>query len=117
MEQFQGWAQILAALGVGAILLEGSKALWKYLSGKVGRERDAVTYERKRADDADARADKLDRDLDRQVALTRAVVAIATRYERRLLLLGVDTAALEQWPAELTLRREQLPVLGEGKEV
>lgn len=116
MEQFQGWAQIISALGVGAILLEGSKALWRYFSGKVGREVNAVARERQRADAADLRADEGDRRLDRQVALTRAVVAIAGRYELRLLRLGVDTSTLEKWPEELALPRDKISVLGDGKE-
>lgn len=119
MDQFEGWASIIAALGVGTILLEGSKALFRWGSGRVGRERDAVTYERKLRVEADqralaeqARADALDDKLDREIALRRDITRIAGRYEHRLVVLGADPATLETWPVETTVPRQTLPALG-----
>lgn len=118
MDQLQSWAQIIAALGVGTLLLEGGKAIWRWMSGRVGRERDAVSYERKLRQEADTRfleeqrrADELDRKLDAEIALRRRIVGIAARYERRLIAAGVDTHELEIWPEETTLPRDQISAL------
>lgn len=124
MGTLEGWASMLAALGVGGILLKSTEALWKWLSGRVGREVNAVARERARADSAEKRADSeqqraddLDRKLDGEVALRRAVMNIAAKYEHQLIVLGIDTAMLQVWPEELTLPRHKLPApSGEGQE-
>lgn len=119
MEQFQGWAEILAVLGVGTLVLEIFKAVFRWLTGRVGRERDAVTYERDLRMKADERfleeqrrADALDEKLDKEIAKRRAVTTIAGRYEHRLITLGIDPGTLEQWPEGDTLPRYRLPAPG-----
>lgn len=124
MGTLEGWASILAALGVGGILLKSTEALWKWLSGRVGREVNAVARERARADAAEKRADAeqkraddLDRKLDGEVALRRAVMTIAGKYEHQLIVMGIETSMLQTWPEELALPRHKLPAFGgEGQE-
>ena len=94
------WASVLSALGVGAILLKGGEVLWKWLGGRAGRERDAVAYERNRADEADGRADSLDRKLDIETKRRRAATEYAARLRRHHIEhCGAD--GLPEWPTEL----------------
>ena len=95
------WAAILSATGVGAILLKAGEVLWKWLGGRAGRERDAVTYERKRADEADDRADKLDRKLDIETRARRTAVEYAARLRRHNIEHCGEGASLPEWPKEL----------------
>lgn len=86
----EDWAVIITALGLGTVIPSAIKASWKWITGRSGRERDAVEYERKRARDAVERADALDGKLDEETKLRRLWQDVAARYRYRLIVAGVD---------------------------
>ena len=95
------WAALLASVGAGAILLKTIEALYKWIGGKAGRERDMVTYERQRAVDAQARADAAERELDVEARVRRKTQEYAARLRRDLISRGADPSDLPPWPSEL----------------
>lgn len=110
----EDWAALLAALGAGAVLLELVKATVKWASGRVGRETDAVARERTRANEADVRADALDRSLDMEIGIRRQMERYTAKLERLLIINGIDFAGIE----EGTIPRDRLAAdRGEGKAV
>jgi hypothetical protein len=94
------WAALISALGVGAILQKGAEVLWKWLGGRAGAQRDAVQEERKRAREAEDRADVLDRKLDVETKRRRVATEYAARL-RRHNIEHCDATGLPEWPAEL----------------
>jgi hypothetical protein len=95
------WAALLASIGAGAILLKTFEALYKWIGGKAGRERDMVAYERTRASAADARADAADRELEIEARVRRKTQEYAARLRRDLIERGADPSDLPPWPSEL----------------
>lgn len=86
----QDWAALITALGLGTVIPTGIKAVWKWITGRLGRERDAVEYERKRAAEAVTRADELDLKLDEETKLRRLWQDVAARYRYRLIVAGIN---------------------------
>lgn len=95
------WASLLASVGAGAILLKLIEALYKWIGGKAGRERDVIVYERKRANDADDRADVLDRKLDVETRNRRRATEYAAVLRRFAIDRGALPSELPPWPSEL----------------
>lgn len=85
----ESWASLIAALGVGAILPQIVTAIIKAISGRVGRERSAVEYERNRAAQAQEQADMLDGKLDDEIVKRRRAESKAAYYERLLVINGI----------------------------
>ena len=94
------WAALISALGVGAILQKGAEVLWKWIGGRAGAQRDAVQEERKRAREAEDRADVLDRKLDVETKRRRVATEYAARL-RRYNIEHCDAVGLPEWPADL----------------
>lgn len=95
MSGVEEWAALITALGLGTVIPAATKAIWKWATGKLGRERDAVEYERNRADAADTRADALDLKLDQETRLRRQWQDVAARYRYRLTVEGIDPDDLD----------------------
>lgn len=94
-------AAILASLGAGAVILKMVELFWKWLGGRAGRELDVVVRERKRADEADARADEAAREADLEARRRRKAQEYAARLRRDSIERGVPAADLPPWPSEL----------------
>ncbi len=87
----QAIALVLAALGGGATAQLAGKALWSWITGKPKRERDAIAYERTRADNADRRADA-------EASHRRRVQEYASELRGVLLANGIDLDEIPGWP-------------------
>lgn len=98
----ENWAAIITALGLGTILTEVIRAIVRAVSGRVGRERNAVEYERKQADAANKRAEGFQRDVDTEIRKRRVAEARAARYERLLILNGI-VPNRDTWTDETTV--------------
>jgi hypothetical protein len=95
------WASILAAVGVGSILTEAFRALWKWVGGKAGRELNVVERERKRADAERDRADEADREKDIEARRRRKAQEYAAKLRRVSIEHGIPLSDLPAWPTEL----------------
>ena len=113
-------AGILTALGVGTLLPMIIKGVGRWITGRAGRQRDAVADERRRADAAekwadrrvaaaDARADEAQERADMEARNRGRIAETAAEYRRTLQLNGIDPDDVEPWPAlEKTIPRHQL---------
>lgn len=113
-------AGILTALGVGTLLPMVVKGVGRWVTGRAGRQRDAVAEERRRAtaaeDRADrrvaaaeARADEAQERADMEARNRGRIAETAAEYARVLKLNGIDPDGVEPWPSlEKTIPRHQL---------
>lgn len=96
------WAALITALGIGTVLRDVTGALWKWLSGRVGRQTDAVARERARAEEAVGEMDKLDKKLDRETMLRRVAMEYAANLRRdQIERCGAPPDEIRPWPAAL----------------
>jgi hypothetical protein len=95
------WASLLASVGAGAILIELIRAFWKWVGGKAGRERDAVTLERNRADTERKRADHANSEREVEARRRRKAQEYAAKLRRVSIEHGIPVSELPPWPSEL----------------
>lgn len=91
---------LISALGGGAVLLRLIQSLGKWIGGKAGRERDAVEYERRRADEAQRRADDAERALDREAVIRRKQAEYSSLLRRKMIENGVPEESIPAWPVD-----------------
>ncbi|MFJ3393977.1 hypothetical protein [Leifsonia aquatica] len=113
-------AGILTALGVGTLLPMIIKGVGRWVTGRAGRQRDAVAEERRRANAAEdradrrvaaaeARADEAQERADMEARNRGRIAEAAAEYRRTLQEHGIDPDAAYGWPAlEKTIPRHQL---------
>jgi hypothetical protein len=113
-------AGILTALGVGTLLPMMVKGIGRWVTGRAGRQRDAVAEERRRANDAEdradrrvaaaeSRADEAQERADMEARNRGRIAETAAEYARVLKLNGIDPDDVEPWPAlEKTIPRHRL---------
>jgi hypothetical protein len=91
---------LISALGGGAVLLRLIQSLGKWIGGKAGRERDAVEYERRRADEAQRRADEAERELDHEAMVRRKQAEYSSLLRRKMIEHGVPEESIPAWPVD-----------------
>ncbi len=92
-------AIILTALGIPALLVSLGRSLWKWWTGRAGRERiknnDLLARVRKAEEQRDAEADD-----------ARSALEYAARLRRQLIEAGIEPV---NWPDGLRASRRQPP--------
>lgn len=113
-------AGIITALGVGTLLQMTFRGVGRWVTGRAGRQRDAVAVERTRANAAEERADRrvaaaearaeeAQERADMEARNRGRIAETAAEYARVLKLNGIHPDDVEPWPAlEKTIPRHQL---------
>jgi hypothetical protein len=94
-------AALAIAFGGGSVITAVVNALIKAASGRVGRERDSVSYERRLRFESDDRADK-------EAAKRRILQEYASALRSMAVQHGVQETSLPPWPDDTTLPRARV---------